>query len=522
MIAAANRSLRVLCALLLLALGARADEVHLVVLHTNDVHGQLLPVRATWLGTEEPPLVGGLRAVARAVRRVRAEVAAEERPGGVLVVDGGDWFQGTPEGQLDRGAAFVRLLAAVGYDALALGNHEFDHGLANVERLVTTAAPRALCANVRDAEGGARPAWMRPWRVVEVAGLRVALVGLVTPETPVISHVDTRTLLAFEPPEDALLAVLDELPSEVDLVLPVGHDGEHECRRVARALAARGDGSAGRRPRVPLIVGGHEHRAFEEGLREGATLIVQAGARAASLGRVDLWIDDETGSVREAVARLVRLEPAESSGDAAFDELCAEVEREAAAHVGAVVGELTAPLSRARGLETSPAGSWITDVMRARTGADVALHNRGGTRTSLLAGPVTRRDLFELVPFDNHLVTLTLTGSELAACFEAALGGARSGLDFSGLRVVVDVSGARPGLAEITIDGRPLDSAADYRVTTNSFLAGGGDGYEQLERGRDPESDPILLRTMLEEALRAAGAITPPADERLAVVGEDG
>ena len=494
---------------------AAAADVHLVVLHTNDVHGQVLPVRATWLGTDDPPLVGGLKAVAREVRRVRAEVRATDgERGGVLVVDGGDWFQGTPEGQLDRGLAFVRVLAAVGYDALALGNHEFDHGLANAERLVRDGAPATVCANLRWKDAGERPDWLRPWTIATVAGLEIGLVGLVTPETPVISHPDTRTEVVFERPETAVARALDEL-EHVDFVLPVGHCGEGECRAVARAAAA-----AGQAGRVPLVVGGHEHRALPAGVRDGDTLIVQAGSRGASLGRVDLWIDDATRAVTKAEARLVSLAPADSSGDEEFDRLCDALVERAEAHVGAVVGELTAPLSRARGLETSPAGSWITDVMRARTGADVALHNRGGTRTSLLAGPVTRRDLFELCPFDNHLVTITLTGAELWSCFERALGSARSGLDASGVVLTVAVVERRPKLAAIAVGGEPLERGRSYRVTTNSFLAGGGDGYDELQSGRDAEVDPVLMREMLELALAAAERVTPPTDVRI-VVDED-
>ena len=122
------------------------------------------------------------------------------------------------------------------------------------------------------------------------------------------------------------------------------------------------------------------------------------------------------------------------------------------------------------------------------------------------------------MPFDNHLVTLTMTGAELKSCFERALSGARSGLDASGLVATVDVSGERPRLAKITVGGAALDPEREYRVTTNSFLAGGGDGYDELSQGRAVEIDPIVMRIMLEESMRTAPKVMPPSDERLILV----
>ena len=121
--------------------------------------------------------------------------------------------------------------------------------------------------------------------------------------------------------------------------------------------------------------------------------------------------------------------------------------------------------------------------------------------------------------FSGSLYTMTLTGAELESCLARALSGARSGLDASGLVMTVDLSDGRPELSSVQIGAEPLDREREYRVTTNSFLAGGGDGYDELERGSEPEIDPIVMRTMLEEAMRAVKSVTPPTDVRLVVVG---
>ena len=180
-----------------------------------------------------------------------------------------------------------------------------------------------------------------------------------------------------------------------------------------------------------------------------------------------------------------------------------------------VVGQLAAPLTRTRiSIGESTAGNLITDAMRARANADVALQNRGGIRADVPAGPVTRRALFEILPFGNHLVTLTLSGAELAATLRKSFDGGHSGLDFSGARVEVRGEGNALAVARILVGGRPLDEGARYRVVTNSFMAGGGDGYALLAGAAEREVDPILMRTMLEEVFREQGTVTPASGSR--------
>jgi 2',3'-cyclic-nucleotide 2'-phosphodiesterase (5'-nucleotidase family) len=491
--------------------GPGREALQLIVLHTNDVHGQVLPRDATWIDPNDPPEVGGLPRVAAAIARIRRE---ESGPGVfVLAVDGGDWFQGTPEGNLDGGLGFVRALSFVGYDAAALGNHEFDLGVAHLCDVLEHAAPPAICANLRDPATDERVDWVEPWRVVEGAGLTLALVGLLTPETPEITHRDARAL-TFEDPARALGRALEELPAGIDLVIPVGHIDVEEARAVARVHGADGG--------LPLIVTGHSHTFLREGVREGETLIVQAGSKATALGRVDLWIDARTHEVLDVRAQLIDLleAPADDPETAAVRGQCAELVARAEQSMGEVVGELAAALTRGSGPRSTVATSWVADLMRAETGADVAAHNRGGTRTELAAGPVTRRDLFELLPFDNHLVTVRLSGAELEAMVRQAVEGtSHSGLDYSGLRVFVRV-GESVVLERVEVAGRALDPSASYSVTVNSYIAGGGDSFEMLAEASVRETNPVLLRDLAGRAFEGGRTVEPPGDARIVNVEE--
>jgi 2',3'-cyclic-nucleotide 2'-phosphodiesterase (5'-nucleotidase family) len=475
--------------------------LHLVILHTNDVHGQVLPRKATWIDREHPPLIGGLPRLAARIQSVRASEP------NVVVVDAGDWCQGTPEGAIERGLPFASALAGVGYDALCVGNHELDRGLASLLGVIRDTRLPAIAANVSNADGTPLEG-VAPWRIVRRGGVRIALVGLLTPSTPQITHADARAL-RFEAPELALDRARGRLAGEVDLIVPVCHLSVDESQALARA-----------RPDLALIVSGHSHTTLKEGLREGGTLIVQTGARATALGRVDLWLDPRNCAVLRSEARLEELldEPAPLSRNTAVEKICGALVERASADANRPVGELAAPALRRLEDGSSSAGNWICDAMRRHTGAEIALHNRGGTRSDLAAGRVTRRDLFEFLPFDNDLATLTLSGGELEACLRKSIeSGAHSGFDFSGMTVHARRSDGKLALTRIEIGGAPLDPARAYRVTTNSFLAGGGDGFDALARGTERRGDPILLRELMEEELQVAGRATPPSDARWAI-----
>lgn len=479
------------------------EPLHVVVLHTNDVHGQAEPRAATWLDRDNPPQLGGLARLAGELHAVaRAEAAAGAL---VLAVDGGDWYQGTPEGLVENGLAFAKLHTSVGYDGMVVGNHEFDHGVAHLDRLIQETGAPALLANVRVPATGKRVPWAAPYRILQLGrgerSLRVALVGLLTPDTPSITHVDARALDFTDPGEELtrVLAELDDLGAPIDLVLPVTHLGVDYDRKLAAA-----------HPELPLIVGGHSHTTLRNGVREGQTLIVQTGCKATVLGRVDLYLDPKTHAVLRSSARLIELPADEARTDQELAEACRVLVAAGAEEMNTEVGELSADLGRSRGVVSGSAGNWITDVMRARLGCDVGVQNRGGIRRNLDKGTLTRRDLFEILPFGNTLVEIELSGAELFEMAKNAVEDrSHSGIEFSGMRL--HYRGAWPdgALERVEVAGKPVAPEARYRLATNSFLAGGGDSYlPESVRMREMKDTGLILRDLMEEALAAgAGAL---------------
>ena len=484
---------------------AEPELLHVVLLHTNDVHGQVQPRPATWLDREDPPLIGGLPRIAAYVNSVRQEAAAEGH--GVLLVDGGDWYQGTPEGLIEQGQGYVHALSKVGYDAMAVGNHELDHGVLPLMQMIAGFELPALSANVYLEEGGERVPWCEPWRVVEVSGLRVGIVGLVTTATPSITHRDA-SALHFQEPGAALAVAREALAGEVDWVLPITHLGVQADRRLAKA-----------HPDLPVIVGGHSHTYLKTGVTQGETLILQSGSKGSAVGRLDLWFDAETRQLERTSYAMVDLleEPVAGTRNEELDEICETLVLRSEKAMSEVVGELLEPLQRNfRRTHSSPAGNFITDAMRAALDADVAVQNQGGIRCDLPKGPVTRRSLFELQPFGNHLVLLELTGADLVELVRASVEGtAHTGLEVSGMTILWDEDEA--GGYELTgleVAGKAVVAEQRYRLATNNFLAGGGDGYDLLEEQRVVREDPRLLRELLEAHFRAVKQVELPKDDR--------
>lgn len=486
------------------------EPLHVIVLHTNDVHGQVLPRKATWLRVDEPPMVGGIPRVAAYVNATRDEA---RRDGAALfVVDAGDWYQGTPEGQIGKGLKILRALDAVGYDAMAVGNHELDHGVEHLRSLLASVDLPAVCANVEDPATGRRVTWAEPWRIVEREGFRVAFVGLLATETPEITHPDARGL-TFVDPAEALSAVQIELAEEdVDWIVPLTHIGLREDEALARA-----------HPDLELIVGGHSHTYLKEGRREGDTLICQVGSKASSIGRIDLWFDRASGTIEELTARCIDLDRPfpETWRNAEVERWCDELVLEAEQRMNVVVGELTVALKRGGGTRSSTAGNLVADVCRGYTGAEVALMNRGGIRRDVAAGAVTRRDVFELLPFDNHLVTITLTGAELAECLRRSVENeAHSGLEVSGLEIEFTETSEGVRYAGATVGGRSLAPETSYTVTVNSFMAQGGDDYLSTDSGSARIEHPAFMRDVLEETLLAQGRLAASDEQRYRAVPE--
>ncbi|OGL12867.1 MAG: hypothetical protein A3I14_10175 [Candidatus Rokubacteria bacterium RIFCSPLOWO2_02_FULL_73_56] len=475
-----------------------AGLVRLTLLQVNDVY-ELEPV--------DGGRRGGLARLATLVREVR-----DASPHTLFVLPG-DFLSPSVMSAVLRGEQMVAALNALGLDVATFGNHEFDFGPGVLRERMREAKFAWLSANVQERATGAPFGGAQALELRTLGGVRVGLFGLTTAETARVSSAGPGVVFA-DPLAAGREAARALRARGAQVVVALTHQAMADDRRLAAAAG------------VDLILGGHEHEPLVA--EEGPTLITKAGSDARWLVRVDLGLTPAGKLVERAFA--FREVSARVPEDPAVAELVRAYARRLDRELDAVVGRTTVPLDATRRLRAAETnlGNFVADVVRAHTGAQVALVNGGGIRTdsTVPAGPLTRRTVRGLLPFTNVVVTLELTGGDLRAALEHGLAQADRGgggfLQVSGVRLVWDPRRPAGGrLVGAEVGGRALDDGSRYTVAVPGFLARGGDGFEVLGRARvvvGETSGPDLTRLVL-EAIAARGSIAPAEDGRLTRVG---
>ncbi|WP_419940083.1 bifunctional metallophosphatase/5'-nucleotidase [Candidatus Palauibacter sp.] len=455
---------------------APADpEACALIFSTNDTHGRLLPAAQSWSNGRP---VGGSAALAAYVARERS--ATPECP--LFVVSGGDIMQGTPISNFTDGRSTIEAMNGIGYDAAAIGNHEFDWGVEILVERVADADFAMLGANIYLKDTGRHPEWVRPWTIIERDGVRVGFIGMTTPSTPVVARPSLVADFDFRPISDALDRYIPEVRAAgADFVVAVMHEGAF-CNVGAAGDAAdpacRGpamDALAAATERFDYAVTGHTHSRVETEIRGVPVIQSYSNTTAYGLGRIDRSAEGAVSAHRLGIRQVWADEVAP---DPDVERLVASYSVDIAALVDRVIVELPEALPAPRDGDF-PLGRIVADAQRHASAADVALMNNGGIRRSLPAGPVTFADLFELQPFNNMLVRHTMTGAQLLRTLEYSVRDGEVDLHASG--IVVRYDPAAPDgerILDVTLDdGSPLRPEDRYLITANDFIATGGGGY---------------------------------------------
>ncbi len=473
---------------------ALRPPLNLTILHTNDHHGRFWP---------NADGEYGMAARKTLVDRIRAEVAAAG--GQLLLLDGGDVNTGVPESDLQDAEPDYQGMNRIGYDASAVGNHEFDKSPAVLARQRQWATFPLLAANIY--QGGKR--LFEPYRIFERGGYRIAVMGLTTDDTQKMVLPENIRGIEFRKPADEAAKLVPELRAQADMVIAATHMGHYTDGR--HGVNAPGDVEMARAvPGLDLVVGGHSQNPVcmkAENQRDDAYLpgqpcapdrqngawIVQAHEWGKYVGRADFRL--EGGRVELVSYRLlpVNLKQRLADGmkvnygealaeDPALRDFLLPFQQAGQARlnvpVGSADGVLDGDRARVRGQPTN-LGTLIARAMMDKTGADLALINSGGVRDSLPAGQISYRDVLKVQPFGNTVGLAVLSGAELIDYLRAAAKmtpGSGGFPQTAGLQMVI----AGNTLVEARIGGRPIDPQQRYRLSINNFTATGGDGYPPL------------------------------------------
>ncbi len=415
---------------------------------------------------------------------------------------------------LFRDEPTIHSLSLMGLEVSAVGNHEFDRGSAELLRM-----QHGGCHPLDGCKGptpftGARFKYLAASTVVEATGqtlfpavhvkhfdgIPVAFIGLTLKDTPTIVVPSGVQGLRFRDEAQTVNELVPQLRSQgVQAIVVLIHEGGlpsgdyNECPGISGPIV---DIVKQLDPAVDLVVSGHTHRAYV--CRIDGRLVTSGDKYGTLVTEIDLVLDPKSGDVVSAAASNVIVRNDRFAKDAAQTQLIAAYEPLAAPLAKRVVARIAAPLTR----DETPAGETrigqaVADAQLAATrsaGAQLALMNPGGLRAALVpqaGGEVRYEDLFAVQPFYNNLVTLTLSGAQLLAVLEQQwLNQPRARIlqvsnGFSYHWDAARPPGQRIVAGSVRLDGQPIDPAANYRITVNSFLAGGGDNFALFKLGRD-------------------------------------
>jgi 5'-nucleotidase / UDP-sugar diphosphatase len=495
------------------------------ILHTNDIHGRtrsFLVRRGsstsqtgdpgqTWDEYEREGKVGGFPALATAIERFRDERGPEN----VLLVDGGDTFSDDLLGNLTKGEAVIRLMKALGYQLMALGNHDFDYGVERTRELQQIGGFPMRGANVIEKATG-EPVFGDPGVVLEAAGLQVGFLTLGYHNSGKTGNKKNLEPLEFTDGVEAVRRFLPDLRDRSDVVVVLSHMGTAMDRILAQEM-----------PELDLIIGGHSHDRITTEKR-GETVIVQAVADASVLGETVLHI--KNGRLEGIDNKLHTLWNDDFEDDPEIAQLLEEIRSPFQEKLSEVIGQVAEPIGRNYRSE-SPFDKLAGEFMCQELDAEIAFLPGVGYGVTLLPGPLTREDLYTLVPHPAKVVTMELTGDQVLEILEQSAQNQDPGdprkivgglVQTAGLRWTVDYRqpvGKR--IKNVMVRGDQIQLKRKYRAATNSGMHNGLHDYSTFSKGSSIQVHEQRLNDLVESAIQKQGIITPPPMGDIVLIKKD-
>jgi len=473
-------------------------KVRVTILQLNDVY-QISPVDR------------GKNAGLARVATLRKKIVAESP--NTLFLLGGDTISPSVASSIFRGAQVIAAWNALGLDYAVLGNHEFDFGNDVLLERMKESKFVWLGSNVIDRRTGKPFNNMPPYVIRKFGGVKIGLFGLLTTDTATSSK------------PGANIRFVDPILTARRIVQKMRAEGAKVIIAVT-PLALSQDKELARTGLVDVIIGGHEHELLQS--HAGHAPIFKWGSDARILGRIDLNLYAATGRLESIDWAGIPVDDSVAD-DPVVAAVVGEYEKKLSAELDKPLGraaiELDARSLTNRTGETN-LGNLVADSFRRATGADVGLLNGGSVRgnTTFAPGQITKRDVVSILPFENPVVKIEVSGSILRAALENGVSQIveekESGRfpQVSGLQFEFD--GRKPigsRVVKVTVGGQPLDEKKLYSLATNAYLAGGGDGYKMLQGLKfliPPESAEIDS-TVLANAITAAGEVAPKVEGRI-------
>lgn len=511
-------------AILAMSAGAASADFSLTILHTNDFHDRFEPVSGSdsTCSAEDNAAGECFGGTARLVTAVAEARAAKET---TLLLDGGDQFQGTLFYTYYKGKMAAEFMNGLGYDAMAVGNHEFDNGPEVLAEFADLLDAPLLMANADLTSEPLLKDKIAKSTVIEKGGEKIGLIGLTPVDNPELASPGKN--IVFTDPVQAVQAEVDALTGQgIDKIILLSHSGYGVDQRIAAETTG-----------VDVIVGGHSHTLLSNSAEgaEGAyptmagkTPIVSSYAYGKYLGMLDVTFDD-AGEVIEATGEPRLLDASVAEDQPTLDrikELAVPLEEIRSTLVAETTEAIDGSRETCRSQEC-PMGNLVADAMLDRVkgqGVQIAFTNGGGLRASIDAGPVTMGEVLTVLPFQNTLSTFQVTGAEMIGALENGVSqleeGAGRFLQVAGLKYTFDpAQPAGSRISEVMVaEGDsfvPIDPDKTYGAVSNNYVRQGGDGFASLVGAANAYDFGPDLANVTADYMADAGTYTPVTDGRI-------
>ena len=427
----------------------------ITILHTNDLHAQLTPLKATWIKQTPQPLIGGIAALAQTIDQHKSE--------STLLLDAGDILTGTLISRMEyqgvTGGALIVMMNKMGYKASVVGNHDFDNGRQTLEKLMNLADFDILSANLFLGDSLFAP---KPYQIYKRGDVRIGVIGLTI--SPILGLVPSTSLdsVRSQPLAQIAQKYIDEIDPITDLIVLLTHQGAGPDSVLATQIH-----------HADVIVGGHSHTRLDKPKVVNGMLIVQAGSRARYLGELNLTVAGD--SVQAYRGSLIPVWADSVNPNSEMSKMVQSFSSQIDAAFGDTIAILDHELSHDRFKpDISSVGIWVTNILQRSLNSDIAIVNTGGLRKNLQPGPITQKDIYELLPFINYLVEFECSGEDIQRMilkYEKAMHHNNyESIQFSGIQYQSEAVADSIQLSNITIDKQPLELSKTYKGISIDYV----------------------------------------------------
>ncbi len=452
------------CLWLLFVFPLASQPKSITILHTNDIHANFIPHEATWIRETPKPMVGGINELSFALDSIRKINNA------TLYLDAGDIMTGNPITEYEYkgalGGALFEMMNMIGCEAWCLGNHDFDLGQQNLLKLTAIAKFPTLSANVVN-DKNEYPVNNKPYVIIEKNGLKIGIIGVMS--QGLYNLVNQTMLVGIKvlSPVETTQKFIDELQTKTDLIIALTHEGVDDDSVLAMNVHG-----------LNIIVGGHSHTRLKKPKFINGVIIVQTGSYCENLGVLDVTVENK--KVTQYNGQLIQLWYNSGRPKTEVSTFIDSVQHGIEKDYSQVIGTLKGDWMRNDNGE-SGIGDFLADAQREAAHADIGFMNNAGIRKNLSAGPITKRDIFEILPFRNILTTFQLSGTEVKTIV----------LNYIEKHARIQTSGIRcewkhgadgnTEIVKLEINGKPFDENATYTGAASDYMVGEAKRYLGVE-----------------------------------------